>query len=117
MDVVLVFNGTRDGALKWMDIMAPMPLPVLLDPLRQYYTMIGHKVSLKDAWNTKAIAKQAKHKYSGKTMHSSFWSGVEEPVLIGGNFLVDKDGKLALVHPSKNPFDRPSVKDMIDVCK
>ena len=31
----------------------------------------------------------------------------------GGDFVVDPDGRLALVHPGRNPHDRPSVDAII----
>ena len=31
----------------------------------------------------------------------------------GGDFVVDPDGRLALVHPGRTPHDRPSVDDIL----
>lgn len=34
---------------------------------------------------------------------------------LGGDYVVDSDGRLLLAHPSENPADRPSVKSLLGV--
>ncbi|XP_035535087.1 selenoprotein L [Morone saxatilis] len=38
---------------------------------------------------------------------------LEDIYQLGGDFLLDKEGKVLLCHPSKNPLDRPPVKDIL----
>ena len=37
----------------------------------------------------------------------------EDPLQLGGDFVVDPAGRLALVHPSKDPTDRPTVAELL----
>jgi len=37
----------------------------------------------------------------------------EDPLQLGGDFVVDPTGRLALVHPSKDPLDRPTVAELL----
>jgi hypothetical protein len=37
----------------------------------------------------------------------------EDPLQLGGDFVVDPSGRLALVHPSKDPTDRPPVAELL----
>ena len=37
----------------------------------------------------------------------------EGPLQLGGDFVVDPAGRLALVHPSKGPTDRPTVAELL----
>ena len=43
------------------------------------------------------------------------YSDYEDDTLqMAGNFILDTDGNLALVHKSQNPADRPSVQDILE---
>jgi peroxiredoxin len=37
----------------------------------------------------------------------------EDPLQLGGDFVVDPAGRLALAHPSKDPTDRPTVDELL----
>ena len=39
----------------------------------------------------------------------------EDPLQLGGDFVVDPQGLLVLAHPSKDPTDRPSAADLLAV--
>jgi peroxiredoxin len=36
---------------------------------------------------------------------------------LGGDFVVDRDGRLAYAYPSRGPDDRPSVDDLVDAVR
>jgi hypothetical protein len=37
----------------------------------------------------------------------------EDPLQLGGDFVIDPAGRLALVHPCKDPLDRPPVHELL----
>ena len=50
--------------------------------------------------------------------HGDFYtSHGDDTSQLGGDFIVDKDRILRLVHPSHDPTDRPSVEVLLEVLK
>ena len=47
---------------------------------------------------------------------SSFIDG-DDPHQLGGNIIVNKEGKLSMIYRSQTPLDRPSVKDMLNMVR
>ena len=41
----------------------------------------------------------------------------DDTTQLGGDFIVDKNGILQLVHPSHEPSDRPSVNELLKILK
>ena len=47
--------------------------------------------------------------------HGTFYeSHGDDTSQLGGDFIVDKNGILQMVHPSRDPTDRPSVNELLD---
>ncbi len=48
--------------------------------------------------------------------HGEFYtSHGDDTSQLGGDFIVDENGILQMVHPSRDPVDRPSVDDLVKV--
>ena len=57
----------------------------------------------------------AEQKRAGRKLVAVFEE--DDPTQMGGDFVFDKDGKLALVYRSKVSTDRPSVEDLLKCAK
>jgi len=85
------------------------PFLILRDPARKGYKAYGLERSLRRSWGLKTFWRYAKLLFSGYR-----WRGIQgDSGQLGGDFLVDSQGVLRLVHPSRNPTDRPTVDAII----
>jgi len=48
----------------------------------------------------------------GKQLPKAFSNIEDDPHQMGGDFMIDKNGKFTLVHCSSKPSDRPTVADI-----
>lgn len=85
--------------------------PLLLDLDRQAYHAYGLKSSWLHAHGAKNLWYYAKAKVKGKKTYGDRG----DPNQMGGDFLVGPDGRLRMVHPSKDPTDRPNVEALLAV--
>ena len=51
---------------------------------------------------------------TGRVLPSAFHGIDDDPHQMGGDFIVDKEGRMILIHPSQTPADRPSVIALLD---
>ena len=88
---------------------------MFVDPARQLYNALGLKRSVAKVWSISALAYYAEQKRAGRKLVAMFEE--DDPTQMGGNFVFDKDGTLALVYRSKVSTDRPSVDDLLKCVK
>ena len=88
------------------------PFEVLLDPDREVYKAYQLERSWLRAWHPKAIWVYIKRWFTGGTFYDSHG---EDTSQLGGDFIIDRYGKLQLVYPSHDPTDRPPVDDLLAV--
>lgn len=88
---------------------------MFVDPARQLYNALGLKRSVAKVWSIPALVYYAEQKRAGRKLVAMF--GEDDPTQMGGDFVFDKDGKLALVYCSKVSTDRPSVEDLLKCVK
>jgi peroxiredoxin len=50
----------------------------------------------------------------GQKFHDSHGDDTSQ---LGGDFIVDSEGNLRLIHPSHDPTDRPSVEELLNMLK
>jgi peroxiredoxin len=110
--VVVITFGSSFGAQAWLNETNAL-FTLLLDPERKAYRAYGLEYSLLRSWSPKVWLEYARLMLSGRK-----WRGIQgDSGQLGGDFIVDKDGILRLIHPSHDPSDRPSVEELIDVLK
>ena len=88
---------------------------MFVDPARQLYNALGLKRSVAKVWSISALVYYAEQKRAGRKLVAMFEE--DDPTQMGGDFVFDKDGKLALVYRSKVSTDRPSVEDLLKCVK
>ena len=88
---------------------------MFVDPARQLYNALGLKRSVAKVWSISALVYYAEQKRAGRKLVAIFEE--DDPTQMGGDFVLDKDGTLALVYRSKVSTDRPSVDDLLKCVK
>ncbi len=91
----------------------PDEIPLLADEGRTVYKAYGMRVgSLREIYSPQVIAKYARLIRGGMKMQMKT---DEDTRQLGGNVIVGRDGRIILVHCSKNQADRPNVETLIAV--
>ena len=85
---------------------------MFVDPERQLYNALGLKRSVAKVWSISALVYYAEQKRAGRKLLAMFEE--DDPTQMGGDFVLDEFGKLALVHRSKVSTDRPSVEELLE---
>ena len=88
---------------------------MFVDPARQLYNALGLKRSVAKVWGIPALVYYAEQKRAGRKIVAIFKE--DDPTQMGGDFVFDKHGNLALVHRSKLSTDRPSVETLLKCVK
>ena len=88
---------------------------MFVDPERQLYYALGLNRSVAKVWSIPALVYYAEQKRAGRKLVAMF--DEDDPTQMGGDFVFDEHGKLALVHRSKVSTDRPSVEDLLKCVK
>ena len=100
----------QEGAKKWLQD-TNCEFRMFVDPERQLYNALGLKRSVAKVWSISALVYYAEQKRSGRKLVAMF--DEDDPTQMGGDFVFDKNGKLALIHRSKVSTDRPSVENLL----
>lgn len=102
-NVVTVSFGTPYWAQVWLQETGS-PFPFLLDPERKAYRAYGLESSVWRSWSPANLWYYAKAVLQGRETFSNRGN----PHQLGGDFIIDAQGKVRLAHPSRDPTDRPS---------
>lgn len=84
---------------------------MFVDANRQLYNALGLKRSVAKVWSIAALVYYAEQKRAGRKLVAMFQE--DDPTQMGGDFILDECGTLALVHRSKISTDRPSVEEVL----
>ncbi len=107
-EVLVIGFGTIPRARAWLRETCDL-FPLLLDPEREVYRMYGLQESWLRSWNWRTIRLYARLLLSGRK-----WRGIQgKSTQLGGDFIVDRDGVLRLVYPSREAADRPPVAELL----
>lgn len=88
---------------------------MLLDTDRSLYRALGLKRSVAKVWTVSSLVYYAEQKLAGRTLLAMLEE--DDPHQLGGDFIVDPNGKLVLVYQSKTSTDRPSTDYLLDFLK
>jgi len=83
---------------------------VLLDRERVAYQAYGLERSRLRSWHPRVVWIYIKRWFQRGQFYDSHGDDTSQ---LGGDFIVDKQGRLRLVHASHDPTDRPSVDSLI----
>ena len=109
--VLILSFGTLPAVQKWLQETCSS-FKVGIDRDRAAYQAYGLERSF---WRSRSLRTRwfyFRAWLAGTRSHNA--SG-EDLSQLGGDFIVDRDGRLRLVHPSHDPLDRPSVDELLRV--
>ena len=107
-EVLVISFGTLEDARRWIEETCS-PFTMLLDPDREVYRMYGLGRSWLRSWNPSTTWFYLRMLLIGRK-----WKGIQgDPNQLGGDFIVDAEGILRLVHPSQSATDRPAPDELL----
>jgi len=111
--ILIVSFGTFPAVQQWLKETCG-DFTVLLDRERTVYNAYGLERSYWRSRNLRTRWLYFKAWLAGKKTHDSHGDDTSQ---LGGDFIVDKNGRLRFIHPSHDPTDRPSVEELVKVLK
>ncbi|OGL18404.1 MAG: hypothetical protein A3G97_05925 [Candidatus Rokubacteria bacterium RIFCSPLOWO2_12_FULL_69_21] len=106
--ILVISFGTDSWARAWLQETGA-PFPLLLDPERRVYRAYGLGRSVLRVWSPKVVWHYLRLVLAGRRLKPI----QGDPHQLGGDFIVDPEGTVRLVHPSRDPTDRPSVEALL----
>lgn len=110
--IVTVSFGSKKWATVWLQE-TESPFPFLLDQERAAYDAYGLQSSRLRAWGLANLVYYAKALLQGRKTYGQRG----ETDQLGGDFVVDANGRIQYAHPSHDPTDRPSVEQLLQVVR
>ena len=111
---VVLITFTRPRNLRGFRRRLALAYPVLADETRAVYRAHGlQRGSWRRVWGLKSVRAYGRLLRQGRRLERP--SG--DTLQLGGDFIVDRDGRLAYAYRSRGPDDRPSVDDLLDAVR
>jgi peroxiredoxin len=111
---VVLITFTRPRNLRGYRRRLALAYPVLADETRAVYRAYGlQRGSWRRVWGLKSVRAYGRLLRQGRRLERP--SG--DTLQLGGDFIVDRDGRLAYAHRSRGPHDRPSVDELLDAVR
>ena len=107
-EVVVVSFEAGQLAQAWLADTG-IPFTLLLDPSRQAYQAFGLERSLVRSWGPRNLWYYTRALLGGR----HFYGIGTDTAQLGGDFVIEARGIVRLVHPSRDPTDRPSVAALL----
>ncbi|MBI5490443.1 MAG: AhpC/TSA family protein [Deltaproteobacteria bacterium] len=109
---VLVISFGRIEQVEGFRRRIGIPFPVATDPDRRAYDAYGmSRGSFWQIWGPSVIWKYVKLVSAGLELRKP--DPGDDLNQLGGDFLVGRDGRILVAHPSVTPADRPRVEDLL----
>lgn len=109
--VVVISFGCKEGAEKWLEE-TKCKYSMLLDPERKVYSFFGLKKSVYKVWSVSSLLYYAEKIAQGIQLPKPYEDMHDDPHQMGGDFIIDKNGKIKFMHPSQAARDRPTVEKL-----
>lgn len=120
VQIVVVSFGSAEGACLWKAD-TECTHPIVLDISRKIYHAMGLRTSFSAVWSTSTMRYYAFQKQQGKNPIKPYQNVQDDPLQLGGDCILYKDGRVVMSHPQKDPTDRPSnefiVNSITSFCK
>ena len=111
---MVVAKSIVSSAALWLE-KTRFEFPLLVDENRALYGTLGLRRSVVKVWNIYTLIRHTEQQMSGTEFAPPFEG--DDLHQVGGDFMVDSTGALALFHPGKTSYDRPSVDSLLDVLR
>ncbi|CAN0394387.1 unnamed protein product [Lampetra fluviatilis] len=109
--VVLVSFSSCSRAKAWLNETGAT-FPMLLDPNRRLFAVLGLRVSVSRVWSVATLIYYAEQIVAGRSLLQTAEGPPEDLNQLGGDFLVGEGGRVLWSHPSHSPMDRPRLQDI-----
>ncbi|MEZ4590568.1 MAG: AhpC/TSA family protein [Chloroflexota bacterium] len=110
VQIVTLSFGTEYWSKVWLQE-TNSPFPFLVDQELHAYHAYGLKSSVVRAWSPRNLLYYAKAKMQGRETLGNRGDTHQ----LGGDFVVGGNGRLLLAHPSRDPVDRPSLDQLLQI--
>lgn len=107
--VLIISFGTLPAVQQWLQATCGA-FEVLLDRDRAAYTAYGLERSY---WRSRSLRTRWYYLRAWLSGKKSRAAPGEDTSQLGGDFVVDRAGRLSLVHPSRDPADRPPLAALL----
>lgn len=114
--VVVVACGIEKGARRWKED-TPCRFPILLDLPRASYGYFGMVRSVARVFGVDTMTYYANKKFAGGKFLLPYEGVKDDPIQMGGDIIVNSEGKTELVFLSKSPMDRINIPNVIQLLK
>ncbi|CDQ59637.1 unnamed protein product [Oncorhynchus mykiss] len=112
VQVVVVSFGCREGALHWL-AETGCQYDMVLDPHRKVYSAFGLRASLKKVLNFNNMLLYAEYVVANLEFPKGLPSIEDDMFQLGGDFVLDDQGRVLFSHCCDSPIDRPAVEDIL----
>ena len=111
---VVLITFTRPRNLHGFRRRLALAFPVLADEIRAVYHAYGlRRGSWWRVWGLSSVRAYGRLLRRGRRLERP----TDDTLQLGGDFVVDQDGRLAYAYRSTGPDDRPSVDDLLDAVR
>lgn len=111
-EIVTVSFGTEYWSKVWLQE-TQSPFPFLVDRETVAYRAYGLESSALRAWSVRNLLYYARARLQGRETLGDRGDTSQ----LGGDFLVDGNGRIQLAHPSRDPVDRPSIQLLLQTVR
>ena len=112
--VVVVAQGLRESGLQWKKDYG-LQFPLLIDRDMRFYRQFGLRRRLKLVWNLEIFTFYAARVVEGGK-DNMVYPG-DDLTLMGGDFIVRRNGEVIFAHAQTSQFDRPQISDLKNCLK
>ncbi|KAG7219614.1 hypothetical protein INR49_018952 [Caranx melampygus] len=112
--VLVVSFGGLEGAQLWLQ-QTGCTFDMLLDPQRKVYRSFGLGSSYAKVMKFSCLLQYSEYGVAKRDAPDIPPRLLEDIYQLGGDFVLDEAGKVIFSHPSKNPLDRPTVTNVLQV--
>lgn len=85
------------------------PFPYFTNPSRALYKDLGLRRSIDLVWNAASLSYYGGKLAKNEPLPQAYADVKDDPHQMGGDFILDEEGRLLFAYRSKTPSDRPSV--------
>ncbi|XP_059209191.1 prostamide/prostaglandin F synthase-like isoform X2 [Centropristis striata] len=110
--VVVVSFGCQEGASHWLQETG-CQYDMLLDPERKVYAAFGLGAYLKKVLNFSNMLHYAEYVVDNMEFPRGLPLIQDDMFQLGGDFVLDEQGRVLFSHRCQSPIDRPSVEDIL----
>ncbi len=111
-EIVTISFGTEYWSQVWLQE-TQSPFPFLVDQAAVAYRAYGLESSTLRAWSVRNLLYYARARLQGRETLGHRGDTSQ----LGGDFVVDGNGRIQLAHPSRDPVDRPPLQLLLQTVR